>query len=210
MTSNNDGFICAAVTWGVALFAAVIAGAALMVLGSWTLLQAIWLGLIIFIALGALLSLTLCRPLNPPVRQGQAPTARSASRPEAAPAAAASSAPAAKPASAPAQKAEQPAAEASGVGEKPEALSAPRDGQPDDLKKIKGIGPKLEQQVHGLGYYHYDQIANWTEAEIAWVDDNLEGFKGRVSRDNWVEQARLLASGGETEFSKRVDKGDVY
>jgi NADH-quinone oxidoreductase subunit E len=45
---------------------------------------------------------------------------------------------------------------------------------------------------------------------VAWVDQNLEGFKGRVSRDNWVEQAKTLASGGETEFSARVKKGDVY
>jgi predicted flap endonuclease-1-like 5' DNA nuclease len=45
---------------------------------------------------------------------------------------------------------------------------------------------------------------------VAWVDQNLEGFKGRVSRDDWVEQAKLLAAGGETEFSKKVDKGDVY
>jgi hypothetical protein len=48
------------------------------------------------------------------------------------------------------------------------------------------------------------------EDEIAWVDDNLEGFKGRVTRDDWVAQARILAAGGTTEFSDRVDKGDVY
>lgn len=93
---------------------------------------------------------------------------------------------------------------------KPEGLAAPREGGADNLKEIKGVGPKLEQLLHGLGYFHFDQIANWTEAELAWVDDNLEGFKGRASRDNWVEQARILAAGGETEFSKRVDKGEVY
>ncbi|MEJ2017275.1 MAG: fused NADH-quinone oxidoreductase subunit E/endonuclease, partial [Maritimibacter sp.] len=43
-----------------------------------------------------------------------------------------------------------------------------------------------------------------------WADENLVGFKGRVSRDGWVEQAKILAEGGETEFSKRVKKGDVY
>ncbi len=63
---------------------------------------------------------------------------------------------------------------------------------------------------HALGFYHFDQIAQWTAAEIAWVDDNLEGFKGRVTRDNWVAQAKVLAAGGETEFSKRVEKGGVY
>ena len=49
-----------------------------------------------------------------------------------------------------------------------------------------------------------------TADEVAWVDQNLEGFKGRVTRDEWVAQAKLLAEGGETEFSKRVDKGGVY
>ena len=61
-----------------------------------------------------------------------------------------------------------------------------------------------------MGFYHFDQIANWTDAEIAWVDSNLEGFKGRATRDEWVAQAKILAAGGETEFSKRVDDGDVY
>ena len=61
-----------------------------------------------------------------------------------------------------------------------------------------------------MGVYHFDQVASWSADEIAWVDANLEGFKGRVSRDNWVDQAKLLASGGETEFSKRVEGGDVY
>jgi predicted flap endonuclease-1-like 5' DNA nuclease len=93
---------------------------------------------------------------------------------------------------------------------RPEALDGPRGGAPDDLKKIKGVGPKLENLVNDLGFYHFDQIAGWTEAEVAWVDENLKGFKGRVSRDNWVEQAKILAAGGETEFSHRVDEGDVY
>ena len=55
-----------------------------------------------------------------------------------------------------------------------------------------------------MGFYHFDQIAAWTAAEIAWVDDNLEGFKGRVTRDEWVAQAAILAAGGETEFSKKA------
>jgi predicted flap endonuclease-1-like 5' DNA nuclease len=45
---------------------------------------------------------------------------------------------------------------------------------------------------------------------VAWVDANLEGFKGRVSRDHWVKQTKTLAAGRETEFSKRVEDGDVY
>ncbi|MER2508691.1 MAG: NADH-quinone oxidoreductase subunit NuoE [Amaricoccus sp.] len=75
---------------------------------------------------------------------------------------------------------------------KPERLDAPRAEGPDDLKLIRGVGPKLEALLHQLGYYHFDQVAAWTPAEVAWVDENLEGFKGRVSRENWVEQARAL------------------
>jgi predicted flap endonuclease-1-like 5' DNA nuclease len=100
--------------------------------------------------------------------------------------------------------------EGSEEGTKPATLTAAREGGPDNLKEIKGVGPKLEKMLHTMGFYHFDQIANWTADEVAWVNANLEGFKGRVTRDNWVEQAKILASGGETEFSKRVDKGDVY
>jgi NADH-quinone oxidoreductase subunit E len=77
---------------------------------------------------------------------------------------------------------------------KPAGLTAARDGMPDDLKIIVGIGPKLEALCHRLGFFHFDQIAAWTPAEIAWVDDNLEGFKGRVTRDGWVAQAKELAA----------------
>ncbi|MEZ5720615.1 MAG: hypothetical protein R3D59_02315 [Paracoccaceae bacterium] len=95
-------------------------------------------------------------------------------------------------------------------GVKPATLTAARDGQPDDLKQIKGIGPKLELLCHELGFFHFDQVAAWTADEVAWVDANLKGFKGRVSRDNWVEQAKVLAAGGTTAFADKVKKGDVY
>ena len=102
------------------------------------------------------------------------------------------------------------AVEAAPAADQPKAMDGPRDGSADDLKRISGVGPKLEALLNSLGIYHFDQIAGWSEAEIAWVDDNLKGFKGRVTRDNWIEQAKTLGSGGETEFSKRVDEGDVY
>ena len=133
------------------------------------------------------------------------PAADTASAP--APAAAPEPKPEAAPAAVmPAAVAEAPSVETIA----PMKLEGPRDGAADDLKKIKGVGPKLEALLHRMGFYHYDQIANWTASEVAWVDDNLEGFKGRVSRDDWVDQAKLLATGAETEFSKRVDQGDVY
>ncbi|MBT0956306.1 NADH-quinone oxidoreductase subunit E [Alphaproteobacteria bacterium KMM 3653] len=77
-------------------------------------------------------------------------------------------------------------------GTKPAALEAARDGKPDDLKIIKGIGPKLEKMLHGMGFFHFDQIAAWTQDELDWVDDSLDGFKGRATRDEWVAQAKVL------------------
>ena len=103
-----------------------------------------------------------------------------------------------------------PQAEAAEDGEKPATLGAARDGGPDDLKMIKGVGPKLEGMLHSMGFYCFDQIAAWTPQQVAWADQNLVGFKGRVSRDNWVDQARELSEGGETEFSKRAKKDGMY
>jgi len=100
--------------------------------------------------------------------------------------------------------------EGANEGTKPATLTAAREGGADDLKRIKGIGPKLEKLCNTMGFFHFDQIAAWTPEEMTWVNANLEGFKGRATRDKWIEQAKLLASGAETEFSKRVDKGSVY
>ena len=63
---------------------------------------------------------------------------------------------------------------------------------------------------HDLGIYHFAQIAMWGGDELAWIDQHLNGFKGRASRDNWIDQAKILAGGGMTEFASRVEKGDVY
>lgn len=89
-------------------------------------------------------------------------------------------------------------------GTQPVAMQAARDGGADDLKKIKGIGPKLEAMLNDHGIYHFDQIAAWSAEEVAWVDTALVGFKGRATRDDWVAQAKILAEGGETEFSQRA------
>lgn len=80
-------------------------------------------------------------------------------------------------------------------GKKPPVLPAARNDRPDDLKLINGVGPKLEQTLHGMGIFHFDQIAAWGPDELAWMDDNLAGFKGRASRDNWVAQARAMTGG---------------
>ncbi|EPX80461.1 NADH-ubiquinone oxidoreductase chain E [Salipiger mucosus] len=90
-------------------------------------------------------------------------------------------------------------ADAAAEGTRPTALEAPRGGSADDLKQIKGVGPRLEELLHELGIYHFDQIAGWSADEVAWMDSNLKGFRGRVSRDDWVGQAKSLASGGAQE-----------
>lgn len=101
------------------------------------------------------------------------------------------------------------AAEPTGKPKKPRTMKAPRKSGADDLKQLKGVGPKLEQTLNGLGFWHFDQIAKWGPDEISWVDDNLS-FKGRIERDGWVDQAKVLAEGGETAFSSKVKKGKVY
>ena len=87
-------------------------------------------------------------------------------------------------------------------------LTAPRNGQKDNLTRIKGVGVKIEEMLNGIGIYHFDQIASWDAANIAWADSSL-GFPGRAEREHWVSQALSLAAGEETEFSKRVDAGEV-
>ncbi len=97
----------------------------------------------------------------------------------------------------PAKRAEASNAGSKSAGTRPEALKKARGGKADDLKVISGIGPKLEKLCNSLGFFHYDQIAAWKASEIQWVDENLEGFKGRVTRDDWVGQAKVLTKGGK-------------
>ena len=97
---------------------------------------------------------------------------------------------------------------AQAVGSKPALLSGPRDGKPDDLKEIRGIGRVIETKLNDLGIYHFDQIANWSREEANYVSTFLS-FKGRIDRENWIAQAKLLASGQATAFSIRVSKGQV-
>jgi NADH-quinone oxidoreductase subunit E len=74
----------------------------------------------------------------------------------------------------------------------PVAIAKPK--KPDDLKKIAGVGPKLETVLNGLGIWTFAQVAAWSPVEIAWLDDRL-GFSGRIERDRWVEQAAALSRG---------------
>lgn len=81
-------------------------------------------------------------------------------------------------------------------------------GKTEDLKRIRGVGVLIEKRLNTLGVTTYSQVANWTSGDIDRISQTLD-FKGRIERENWVEQARILSSGGQTEFSRRVDRGDV-
>lgn len=87
----------------------------------------------------------------------------------------------------------------------PAGMAGPRDGVADDLQMVAGIGPKLELLLHGLGIFHFDQIAVWTPQEVMWVDDHLR-FSGRITREDWIRQAAALAKGGRDEYVKVFGK----
>lgn len=78
----------------------------------------------------------------------------------------------------------------------------------NDLKRIRGIGVLIEKKLNSMGVITYEHIANWTADDIDRVSQSLD-FKGRIERENWIEQARILSAGGQTEFSRRVDRGEV-
>jgi branched-chain amino acid transport system ATP-binding protein len=93
-------------------------------------------------------------------------------------------------------------------GSLPGALSKPRGGKADNLTRIKGIGIVNEKKLHEHGIFHFDQIAAWKAADVKTAETYL-AFDGRIKREEWVKQARLLAKGKESEFSRRVDAGKV-
>ena len=189
---------CQSGCWILAAVSGVVVLAVCLFLIELGILASIFMGAVVFIVVGLLLGWIFCSELKPLVQTNETSAAPSVPEPAPAPA------PAVEPAPVTAPVAQAPEVEAVEDAVRPEALSGARDGGADDLKMIKGVGPKLEIMLNELGFYHFDQIAGWSAAEVAWVNDNLTGFKGRVSRDNWVEQGRKLASGQETEFSKRV------
>ena len=212
-----------------ALFGVIAAGVAI-VLYDFGLIGGVFVGVIV----GVIAAIVLALGWREPAAASKGVT-ETASATVSAPTPAAKEAPAPKPAAAAAPKTAEPKikpsaalageaeldakkgewkykadAPAAAKTDKPEFLKAAREGGPDDLKQIKGVGPKLEKTLHGMGIFHFDQIATWGPSEQAWIDDNLEGFKGRATRDSWVDQAKTLAAGGTTEFSGKVKKGGVY
>ena len=85
-------------------------------------------------------------------------------------------------------------------------LAAPL-GAPDDLLKLKGVGPKLGGMLGEMGVFHYHQIASWSDGHVTIVDERLGSFKGRIHRDRWREQAQLLADGKLDEFEAKFGSG---
>lgn len=105
----------------------------------------------------------------------------------------------------PAEAPQAPATEAEPVAAAT-TEAQPAAGPVDDLGRIKGIGPKLKAVLASLGVTSFAQIAAWTDEDIARIDAQLGAFAGRARRDNWVEQARLLAAGDTAAYEARFGK----
>jgi predicted flap endonuclease-1-like 5' DNA nuclease len=88
---------------------------------------------------------------------------------------------------------------------RPLTLPGPRNGVPDNLQRIRGIGQKNEELLNSLGVYHFGQIAAWTPAEARWIASHL-AFPERIERDDWVGQAIVLATGGDTGHVKAAER----
>ncbi len=86
------------------------------------------------------------------------------------------------------------------------SVAGPAPDSGDDLGRIKGVGPKLKALLGSLGVTSYAQIAAWSDEDIARIDAQLGSFAGRARRDNWVEQARLLASGDAAAYEAKFGK----
>jgi predicted flap endonuclease-1-like 5' DNA nuclease len=105
-------------------------------------------------------------------------------------------------AKAPAKVAPKPKAAA-----KPKATTKPKAAPkpiiPDNLELLKGVGPKLNALLKSLGVTSFEQVANWTAPDIAEIDSKLGNFAGRIGRDNWIDQAKLLTKGDIAGFEKK-------
>jgi predicted flap endonuclease-1-like 5' DNA nuclease len=218
MSDHKKNSACQMGCWAMAAVAGLLTFVMLLTVGGYTFMPAAFVGAIAFILLGLLFGWLFCTPLPSAVdRSATGSTSAAATSGSTAPsagatasvaagasAAVASTSSASDADKAAADKAAADAAsgedydgdgvrEGANEGTKPATLSTAREGGADDLKRIKGIGPKLEKLCNTMGFFHFDQIAAWTPDEMAWVNANLEGFKGRATRDKWIEQAKLLA-----------------
>lgn len=233
MAMYDDG--CRGKAWIGGAVTGLVVMLALLIIGHQSFAAALFLGLVVFGLFGALLVWAFCEGRDPglavphamaaPIAVPVAPVAPVADLPTSAPVG--SEAPKAE-----APKVEVPVAEAAvaatpkapvatakaapddapeataGEGRKPAGLPGPRNGQADDLKKIEGIGPKLEERLHRWGVFHFDQIAGWGPEEIAFADAAMPRFKGRCTRDKWVAQAKIIVDEGLEAFLERAKTND--
>lgn len=99
-------------------------------------------------------------------------------------------------------------APAATVEKTPTATPVAAAGGTDDLTRIKGLGPKLAATLHGMGVTRFGQIATWDDTEIERIDAQLGRFQGRIRRDDWVGQAKLLATGDDAAFAEKYGRLD--
>ncbi|MGH7002780.1 MAG: hypothetical protein ACREIP_02410 [Alphaproteobacteria bacterium] len=93
--------------------------------------------------------------------------------------------------------------------DRPPSLAVPRGGRPDDLRRIRGIGPRNESVLNALGVYHFEQIAALSPANMAWLDAYFR-FHGRIAREDWVGQAKVIVEArARPEFSDKVHPEDA-
>lgn len=189
-TNNHSGLM----GWGLAFLIAVFFAILLHVLSEafiWP--QIIFLGLLVF-GLGGVLLSTMLSDHGAEGVNGKDQAAK-AEAPKKAPAKAKATAATSKAVTAP-----KP------VKKTDVKLFSDRPDEVDDLKLISGVGPKMEKTVNKIGVYQFQQIASWKKADVDYVDSLLESFHGRIARDEWVKQAKVLAKGGETAFSAKKRK----
>ena len=99
----------------------------------------------------------------------------------------------------------EPPAKAAIIPMRPAGLARPRGGAQDNLTRIRGIGLRNEGVLNSLGIFHFSQIAAWTPGEVLWIGRYL-AFPERIEHDDWVSQAMVLATGGDTGFEKSADR----
>lgn len=106
----------------------------------------------------------------------------------------------------PSKVAAKPKAAPKPAAKKPKVIykDGPTDGAPDDLKLIKGVGPKFEGDLNSKGIYYFRQIGAWKAADVKMVEDLIDSIPGRIKRDEWVKQAKVLAKGGAPRKMKAV------
>jgi NADH-quinone oxidoreductase subunit E len=174
--------------WIIGAAAGLVAFGVLVVVGKFDLFPAAALGGGVAAVAGLVLGMPWGASAPTPMPAAKAPAAKPA-------------APVAEAVTAPAAFVSAPVAAAS-TG--PLRLKAARDGMADDLKEIEGIGPAMEKLVNELGFFHFDQIASWSDADVALVDAEMKGFKGRITRDKWVAQAKIIVTEGLEAFRERA------